>query len=1572
LLLVISAWFLLQTSPVQNWLVKKVTARLSKGLNTTVKINHINIAFFNKLLMEGTLVKDKSGDTLLYTKKLTVNVTDWFFLKDNIGIQYAGLEDARVYLHRTDAVWNYQFLIDYFSTPSTGKKQKAIQLDFKKIDIKNMTLLQEDEWRGENQALALRSLYVDAENFDLQKKNIAINSIEINEPVFSIYNYPGLRPKRPAAVKDTANKDQLEWNPANWVMLVKQMEIKNGAFKSDVKTEREPYYYFDGRHVSFSAINAKFANLRLNKDTLRATVQMSTKERSGFVVNNMQAVVAFNPHAMEFANLNIETPKSRLQNYFAMRYNEFSDMSDFIELVTMQGNFKNAVIHSDDIACFAPELKNLNLTVAANGNLKGTVSNLHGRNLNLVTGKNTLLSGDIDITGLPDVNKTYIQFKATDFKTTYNDAVALFPAIKKIQEPNISSLQTIRFKGYFTGLVRDFVTYGTIETNLGTLVTDVNMKLPAGGTPTYAGKISTQAFNLGNFLNNKNLGIIAFNGLVQGSNFNIQQMQATLNGKVSRIDFKKYTYHNIAVKGTVARRLFNGNISINDENLVAQLNGLVDTRSKTPLFNFTAHINKGNTQKLKLTSQDIDFTGDLDLNFSGNNIDDFYGNAKILNASVFKSGKRISFDSLTLSSQMVGNSKTIVLQSNEFDAAIAGKYKILDLPAAFQTYLNRYYPSYINPSSKKIAANNFNFIINTKNVDDYLDLIDNRLTGFNNSSISGQINSETSRFDINAEVPKFAYKNIAFTGVRLEGKGNLDSLKMNMQVEDVFVNDSLHFPVTSINLAVANDLSDVSISTSASQALNSAEVHAQVQTLRNGVRILFKPSVFDVNGKRWAIDKDGELILSRELVTTDGIRIHSDDQEIFVTSKPSEIGTTNDINVELKKINIGDFAPFFVKDNRLEGLLTGTIDISDPFGKMSVTADGRAEQFRLDDDSLGMLQLNTTYQKSNGSVNFKAASDNDQYNFDLNGIFKNIDSSRQQLDITTNLRNTNINLLQRYLSGIFAKVEGRATGQLRIVGSPKNLSYLGDIDLKDGGLLVNYTRCYYKIPTAKISLQEGEINFGSFIIKDTLNNTGQVQNGVLYHQSFKNMAFDFKLKTDKLLLLNTKPASENKQFYGSMIGRATVNFYGPMDDMTMDIKGEPTDSSKIYLPMGSSKAGEDGDYLVWKVYGREMKDYSPLSSETNLTVSLDITANNYAKVYLILDELTDDIIEATGRGNIKMKAGTREQLTMSGRYEIDRGYYNFNFQNWKRKFQLLPEAGNSISWNGDPYQANLNIDAVYEAENVRFSDLISGNEAQFGQVSDNVKKYRGKVQVVAKITERLSAPQIAFEIRLPDNSPVRNEPGVLTLLQLIERDDNELNKQVSFLILFNSFGPLNTGRNTNAGNVANTAFEGLVVNSISGALSSVLTREVSNVLQNIFRDKSIKVNINASLYNGTNLLTAGQSANYNNQVLPDRTNLNFSISKNFFNERLTFVVGSALDFGLNSQQSQAAFQFLPDVTAEYKLTPEGKFLLTFFYRNNYSYITNGPLSRSGGSISYRREFDKLNELFGKKKPASRN
>lgn len=1519
--------------------------------------------------LEGTLVKDQNNDTLLYAGKLNVRITDWFFLKDNADLKYIGLEDASILLHRVNKTWNYQFILDYFaSSASTTKNKHGINLSLKKIELRNVHLLKKDEWRGENQTFHLRALDIDARKIDFQKKKINISDIIVQDPLFSIYNYPGNRPPRriKMPVSDPA-PDTIPANAEGWQINVDNLVIENGMFRTDVKQDRAPHYYFDGQHILFSKINCAFKDLALIADTLSAHIALSTTERSGFTVRALSADVKWHPQAMSFTNLDIVTNKSHLRNTFHMRYNDFDDMGDFIEKVRLEGNFINSEIESDDIAFFAPELAGWKKRILLTGRAKGTISDLSASNVLLQAGKSTVLKGDIKMTGLPDIDNTYIDFKANEFRTNYQDAVTIIPELRRLNTPRLDKIQYLRFRGNFTGFVRDFVTYGKLETNLGTIQSDVNMKLPENKIPTYSGNITTTGFDIGTFMDNAQLGKISFEGKVKGSGFHINDIKATLDGNVQYIEYNGYPYSNIKVSGTLARRLFNGSFIAKDTALVATLNGLVDMSKAEPRFDFTANVEKANLQRLNLYKENIDVKGQVDFRFTGATIDNFLGSAHIHHASVLKNGKQISFDSLSVVSTREGINKTISINSNEFDATIAGEFSIKELPNAFQTFLNRYYPSYVNPPVRQLKNEQFGFTVHTRKVDEYIDLFNKRLSGFNGVTISGSINSKTSEMALQASLPQFSYSTVSFNDVKLEGKGTLDTLSLTSSIADITVNDSLHFPGTAISVQSAQDISSVTITTSANKTLNAANITGQVQTLKNGVRILFSPSHFNINGKEWTIDKNGELILSRELITAENLRLYNEGQEVYVTTQPSATNN-NDVKITLKKINIGDFAPFLVKSNRLEGLLSGTISITDPFGKMIVTMEGEAEQFRLDNDSIGKIALTPSYTSETGKINLRAVSANKDYDFDIDGVINLKDSTSEQLSITTNLRNTDINLLEKYIGNIFSRMQGKATGQLRITGKGNQIKYLGDVQLKDAGLLVNYTRCYYKIPQASFQFRDGYIDFGSFTIQDTLNNKGEITNGRLYHNNFRNLGFDFNMRTSKLLLLNTGP-TDNNQFYGTMIGRANLSFTGPLRDMRLTIKGEPTDSSNLFLPIGNSRESGDADFIVWKVYGKAMQKNYFNNEESNLNVSLDINANRYANVSVILDDLTGDVIKARGNGNLQINIGTNENMTMEGRYEIEEGEYMFSFQSIRRRFLLRPGEGNYISWNGDPDRATIKIVAEYTAENVRFKDLGISDDKTAAVVISNkeVINYRGPVIVVATLKNKLSKPDISFRIELPPNSPLKSDQEALSLLSLIQRDDNELTKQVSFLIVFNSFGPISSTRGP-GNNIANAAFEGIVVNSISGYLSKALTNEFSNVLRNIFKDESMKVNINASLYNGVNLLDNITSTTNSTQILlPDRTNFNVSLSKSYFDERLTFILGSALDFGLNTvQQNQSAFQFLPDVTAQWKLTSDGKFRLSFFYRDSYSYISGRARNRSGTSISYRKEFDRIGELLKKK------
>jgi hypothetical protein len=162
------------------------------------------------------------------------------------------------------------------------------------------------------------------------------------------------------------------------------------------------------------------------------------------------------------------------------------------------------------------------------------------------------------------------------------------------------------------------------------------------------------------------------------------------------------------------------------------------------------------------------------------------------------------------------------------------------------------------------------------------------------------------------------------------------------------------------------------------------------------------------------------------------------------------------------------------------------------------------------------------------------------------------------------------------------------------------------------------------------------------------------------------------------------------------------------------------------------------------------------------------------------------------------------------------------------------------------------VQAIYEAENIQFSDLKDASALNTGKV----KTYRGPVWVVATLKDKLMHPAISFEIQLPPNSDMRNDAGAGFILSQINNDPSELNKQVAFLLVFNSFGPMNT---SGAVYSANEAGLGIVVSSISSYISNELSSQFSTYFQRIFKDKSIRVNFNTAVYNGTALETSSQT-----------------------------------------------------------------------------------------------------------------
>ncbi|RAJ81781.1 uncharacterized protein DUF490 [Chitinophaga dinghuensis] len=1550
--LIILIGILVNIPAVQNFLVHEATNRLSEQLKTRVEIKHVNIRLFNSLDLEGALIEDQHKDTLLYAGKLQLRITDWFFFQDKPVIKFVGLENAQVNLlrPRNDSVWNYAFISDAFGTapPSTNRKQQSgISLDLKKIDLRNIRINQIDQWVGEDMRGYAKRIYLDAKNLDLKKHNIDIQEISLDQPSFILSSYSSspLRKRRPRVnTPVTYDSTQLRWNGANWKLLVKELTIKNGLFGVDNPEDSTKIEdgYFAPHHIRFGNINLSLTNTSIFKDSIIGDLTFSTRERSGFEVKKLTSRFKMSPVEMEFSHLDLETNRSHIGDYYTMQYSDFDDMSDYIDLVYMRANFKNCKVSSDDIAYFAPPLSSWKKEITINGNARGPVSNLKASDVELEAGNTTRLKGSLEMRGLPDINETYIDFHTDDLVTTGADVMQIMPIVKDVaSNVRIDRLTNIRFKGSYTGFINDFVAYGQFQTNLGQVTSDLNFKTNRD-VPVYSGSLTTNNFDLGSLLSISDLQETTLNARVNGAGFNFRTLKASLDADVQSISLYGYKYQNIRTKGEMNRKFFNGALTANDPNLDMDFSGTIDFNEALPVFKFNSEIRKSDLKALHLVNDSITLQAKLDLNFAGSNIDNFEGVARMYDVSLFKDKSRLEFDSLAISAHTDNDQKTLLINGSEVDGYVKGKYSFLELPDAFQFLLYRYYPSYFKAPVNSNIREDFQFHFEFGNIAKLIRGFTKAVTGFDNSIVEGSLNTASGNLALNVQVPEASFLGYSIQDLQIKGAGDAHKVNLSSTVSKLLNGTNVVLQNPLIMASSANDTSYIKMDMQAEDTSSLDGFYARVITVQEGVRIHFLNSAFTVNERQWNVTPGNEIYWSKHFLTVKNLRVTRNDQSITVETNEFNPDESRFI-ITLKNLNLADVIPSQLVSTRIEGVTDGTINISDPTQNLDINASLRTRDLRIDNDSIGLVTLEGGYLQHTGVVNFSLQSDNTGMNFMTQGRV-GTSKTDKGIDAVINMGGANINLMNKYLAGYVHDLTGSVSGSLNITGTTDLPSVVGKLALDTVGVTVDYLGTRYRIPKLNVNVDDNLIEFGSFTVIDKYNTKGTA-NGYISHDHFDKLNFDFDVTGRKFLFLNTT-AHDNDLFYGDVIADGKVYFSGPLNDLQLHVLARPIRGTHFYLPISDSKDIGKYEYITFKTYGTEIKENKKKKDNTKLTVKLDIAANPDAQIDVILDATTGDIISANGTGNLQIIANTDGDFNMFGNYEISNGSYNFTFQrvtSWK--FDI--EKNSSISWNGDPREAKMNITAKYSLPKVSLYNLVG--QAATLAANDKLATRQEKVDVLINLRGALMKPDITYSIELPEVGTMSYESGVAAKLKEINNDQNKALLQIYGLLIANQFLP------DDAGGGANVGITGK--NSVGQAISAQASAILNNITGALLKGSGIGINVNYRAYNVGGLPD-------NSSV--DRNQVSAGVTSTLFNNRFRLYAGGDYDWG-KTATSASSNRFAGDFRIEYLLTPDGRFRINAFSKSDYDVYNLNNRTKSGLGISYVREYDRFLELFNRNK-----
>jgi TamB, inner membrane protein subunit of TAM complex len=1566
--LLIGVYFAVKQENVQNWLAKKVTIKLSEKLGTTVTVDHIKIEFLNHLNLEGVYIQDLKKDTLLYAGEVQFKITDWFFLKKTKPvISYIGLSDAIVNINRPkkDSIWNYAFIarafapsskIDNHKPPTIADQKVAdttIAFDLQSIDLKNIRYNSIDPWVGENLKADIGSLELDARKIDWKKKWIDVANITIDKTKITYEDYVAGRPKR--IKKDTI--DTTPFNPFHWRITLDDLKMNESAFVYNKDNEKPTPNVFDEEHIDLKNIELHFKKVVINDDTATCKiVQLKALDRCGFELKNLQANAIISPIYTKLNQLLITTNRSTIQDTYEMSYSRFPDFYDYINKVVMKCNFKKSNISFQDIAYFAPQINALtvkNVTIE-NGTALGTVANLVAKDVN-ITVNNSRLIGNLSMRGLPDINTTFIELESKNLQTSGPELIKFVPSANT---PNVAwkDLSSINFKGKYKGYIQDFITDGTLTTNLGAVQTNIHFTFLKDKQPTYNGFFSTTNLQLGKIIKQTIIGNISASGNIDGSGFDLDNLHTTFNGDINSIETNTYTYQNIRIDGKMNQRKFEGKINANDPNLAMNFEGKFDFSTANPDFNLKTKLTAFNLKSLGITTQDIKGSAYMDLNFKGNSLDNFTGKAKLYNVNISNASKSIYLDSAILTSTPSGKNKYITLRSSAVDADLNGQFAIAHISDAVQYYLSSYLPNYISAPLHK-TVQNFSFKVHTKEIDTLLKTFVNDISGLNNANIVGNIDMNNRNLSLDVNTPNFIYDKYKFEAISINAKGNFDSLQLNGSTSKILISNQEIIPSSSFSTILSKDTAVVNITT-AGGAYNVKNANLQAKGFAENKKLYLHilPSSFYFNQSKWDLFTDDYVVFEKIKISTDGktasttkitlgkLNLTSGLQKIALQTQGEN---QENIIAHVENIDIEELSKFSNDPVLLQGRINGDVTINNYISKPAYSGDISTTEIKYKGDTLGQLFLNASYDDDKKIVAINNTSGL-LFKNDKTIFYGTIDVKEKEpnLDLHTTLNNIKISTFEKFFEGFITNTKGTANGNIDIVGSLKNYKLNGKININDLYTKVIYLGTTYHIKNGTIQLNEKDINLGKIKMYDELGNDADLS-GHIYHDHFNNLRFgqEFGEQTPitvvskKFLFLKTAE-TDNDLYYGNVIANGAMFLSGPLENLYMDITATTLSGSHFTLPIRGSFDASEYDFIKYKSYGQAEVTEKKVVEKNRLLINLLIEATPDAEMKILMDPATGEEIVGRGEGRINMIIDLNNEIKMTGDYTIDKGTYGYTFRNIIKKDLVITPGGN-IKWDGKPLEAKLNLEASY-ATKANLVPLLASELDNLSATDKDLVRISYPTNVIIQLTGPMLAPIIKFDITQPNNTDLSSR--AYNKLKELKSDDQKLLVQAGSLIIQNQF--LNTesglggGINTNA----------TVLNTINGVVSSTL----SNILTQ-----------NISKWIGAKNLDFAVDYKNGRSDTGSTHQLNYVLKKTYFNDRVSFEIGDNISYLTTTGTTN--FSVLPnDFKFKYFINPEGKVSVSVFRTTFTDIINNGTQDQKIGiGLNYRKSFNRFSELWKK-------
>lgn len=1291
-------------------------------------------------------------------------------------------------------------------------------------------------------------------------------------------------------------------------------------------------WQFDINNIAVDSLFTQIQFSLTNQSNLDANISyLNLKEKSGFRLSHLNTYVELTDSSfiIPFANINLPNTQLITDSTIILLTRDNQNEVDWAK-TKFKFNISKADLQLSDLKHFLPELEHLKKHASISAKIDGTLENLKATNLKAKYGNTLSISADIDAIGLPDINNTYFKGSINHIrfdKSSIQDIIANIGKQPFILPQEINNLGLCQYSGDISGNTSNLVLYGNLNTSIGNIKTDVNLKIKDNfNLFLINGRISSNQLKLGKLFPNSGLNNITFESNSDITIGTCQPLMANTKINIHNFDFRNYNYKDIDINGYFDPTIFSGKLFIDDPNCHFEFDGKISNIDNFKHFDFSANLQNLNLNKLNIINTHPDLTISLSTksDFSGDRWATMAGYVNIDSLFLINQEKNFLLNQLVLTAEN-DSFTSASIESDIINGGITGNYNIATLANHVISITSKSMPilsQFVKPTNK---TNDITCVLAIENLKPLMETIEIPWYTTTQSSIYAHLNTINNNLDAEVYIPNLSNGTINIDSIDLKINNNTDSIinvvfsaATDLKKGHLNANLSLEAFNNEITTIVSwdnNNPEKLFAGEFATKTTLSADNNTQLSIFTN-----ILPTELQLQNKSWIINRS-TIWSDLQKIVIDDFKLHSNDDQLIAINGIASKSENEFIDIQLKNISLDYIDELLPEETEISfgGIVNGTASIANTLVLPEINADVISENFFFDESYFGTTIASCHFDHNTTSLRFDGTVIND--NNDTTAILGgNYFIPNDSLDIKGKAYGIDVSFIDYYLAEIFGRVKGNAWGDVHIHGYTKTKEVAVDVAAyaENASLYIDFLKTAFYFSDS-IYVDKNSIRFGHIDLYDAEGHTGYVE-GQINHNYFQNVELDLNINVNNMLVMNTR-REDMESFYGKVYGTGTAQIYGNEETIYITCMARSNRGTSVVIPIDNYYASENSFIIfqnVNEIINPEKNNIKEEPAETNIILDLMLDITPDAHLDMIIDSKAGDMLTGNGSGNLRVTYDINaDDMKIYGTVQIEQGKYLFTFQNVLRK-EFYVKEGSSLAWTGDPLGANLNIDAYYQLT----ADLA---EILDEAVLSNTSRTSVPVQCLLNLTGILTQPNVKFNLNLPNSEEELNRA-----LQNTVNTDELMNRQIIALLILGKFIPPENLQNSNV----------FTQNELYSVVSSTLSAQLNNWASQMFDNWGF----------GVNFRTTGEGDTRTNEY------------------EFNFVYTPTNRISINGNvgyrdDALSATPFIGDFDIEYKLNQSGKLRAkAYTHTNDYREFKKG-LTTQGIGIIYSENFNNLQELW---------